>query len=365
MSIDAYSKQALAEDLNLRLAGTDETDTEKFTEVLARFQRVSLFRIAVADIGGGLPLMKASDSLTWLAELVLDAALDVAWKDMARRHGEPAFVENGARHKAGFGVVAYGKLGGLELSYGSDLDLVFLHNSRGERQHTDGERQIDNAVFFARLVRRLVHILTTRTHSGVLYEIDTRLRPSGRSGLLVTSLDAFERYQHEDAWTWEHQALLRARAVAGSARVADSFNAVRDRTLRDYIRRESLQQDVIAMRHKMRQQLDKSDSKTFDLKQGEGGIGDIEFIVQYLVLLNADKYPATIHYSDNIRQLDALAEAGVLSPAQVKLLQDIYRAYRQILHHRTLDGADKLLSSGDLAEERRSVAQLWQSVFND
>ncbi|MDJ0916774.1 MAG: bifunctional [glutamate--ammonia ligase]-adenylyl-L-tyrosine phosphorylase/[glutamate--ammonia-ligase] adenylyltransferase [Woeseiaceae bacterium] len=365
VSIEAYSKAALAKDLQLRLGPVDPSDTERVTEELARFQRVSLFRIAVADIGGGLPLMKASDSLTWLAELVLDAALKVAWTDVASRHGEPTFVDGGATKNAGFGIIAYGKLGGLELSYGSDLDLVFLHNSRGEKQVTDGERQIDNAVFFARLVRRLVHILTTRTSSGVLYEIDTRLRPSGRSGLLVTSLDAFERYQRDDAWTWEHQALLRARAVAGDVNVGARFDVIRDRTLREFVRRDTLKADVVSMRQKMRQQLDSSDSRTFDLKQGEGGIGDIEFIVQYLVLEQAAEHPSCIEFSDNIRQLDALAEARVLDREQALLLQDIYRRYRRVLHHRTLDGADKRVSGSDFAEERAVVADLWRSVFAD
>ncbi|MDJ0758749.1 MAG: bifunctional [glutamate--ammonia ligase]-adenylyl-L-tyrosine phosphorylase/[glutamate--ammonia-ligase] adenylyltransferase [Woeseiaceae bacterium] len=363
VTIEAYSKEALAEDLRLRLSPVDPSDAERVTEELARFQRVSLFRIAVADIGGGLPLMKASDSLTWLAELVLDAALNVAWADMVSRHGEPTFIDGGERQAAGFGIIAYGKLGGLELSYGSDLDLVFLHNSRGEKQVTGGERQIDNAVFFARLVRRLVHILTTRTSSGVLYEIDTRLRPSGHSGLLVTSLDAFERYQREDAWTWEHQALLRARAVAGDVNVAERFAAIRERTLREFVRRDTLKADVVSMRQKMRMQLDRSDSQAFDLKQGEGGIGDIEFIVQYLVLEQADLHPPCIEFSDNIRQLDALAEAGVLELEQATLIQDIYRRYRRVLHHRTLDGADKLVASTDFAEERAVVADLWRSIF--
>ena len=364
-TLDAFSKDALAADLALRLDGIDASDTERVVEALARFQRVSVFRIAVADIGGGLPLMKASDSLTWLAEVVLDAALDVAWNDMQRRHGEPSFVEDGVEHRAGFGIVAYGKLGGLELSYGSDLDLVFLHDSRGKQQVTRGDREIENAVFFSRLVRRLVHILTTRTASGVLYEIDTRLRPSGRSGLLVTSLDAFERYQREDAWTWEHQALLRARAVAGSERVANQFDAIRQKTLQHYVRRDGLKADVVSMRHKMRRQLDLSDADHFDLKQGEGGIGDIEFIVQFLVLDRAEQHPSTIFYSDNIRQLDALADVGAVATDEAQLLQDIYRRYRRELHHRTLDGAGNRVPQSDFVDERRSVSTLWRSVFGD
>ena len=163
-------------------------------------------------------------------------------------------------------------------------------------------------MFFARLVRRLVHFLTTQTGSGELYEIDTRLRPDGGSGLLVTSIDAFERYQEENAWTWEHQALLRARAVAGSARVASEFERIRRETLMNRVNRDKLRDDVISMRQKMRKNLDKSDTALFDLKHGRGGIGDIEFLVQFLVLRDAGEMAEVIVFPDNIRQLDALIE---------------------------------------------------------
>lgn len=202
---------------------------------------------------------------------------------------------------AGLGVIAYGKLGGLELSYESDLDLVFLHDSRGSGPVTDGDQPIKNAMFFARLVRRLVHFLTARTSSGALYDVDTRLRPSGRSGLLVTSTDAYARYQDENAWTWEHQALLRARPVAGSAEVAKEFTRIRSETLECRVRRDSLRQDVRAMRERIRTEHDHSDAGVFHLKQGSGGIGDIEFIVQYLVLHHEDREPSVFHFTDNIR----------------------------------------------------------------
>ena len=159
----------------------------------------------------GPPIMKVSDGLTWLAEVILEEALRMAWKDVATRHGVPRYTLDEAGHEAGFGIIAYGKLGGLELSYGSDLDIVFLHDSRGSHQETDGDKPLDNAMFFSRLVRRLTHFVTMQTGAGQLYEIDMRLRPDGNKGLLVTSTDAFERYQDEHAWTWEHQALLRAR----------------------------------------------------------------------------------------------------------------------------------------------------------
>ncbi len=327
--------------------------------VLGQFQRASMFRIAVADFNGNLPVMRVSDSLTDLAEAVLDYALSVAWEDLTVKHGEPEFVVDGERRRAGFGIIAYGKLGGIELSYGSDLDIVFLHDSRGSDQTTKGPRPLDNTRFFSRLVRRLVHFLTTQTGSGVLYEIDMRLRPDGRRGLLFTSTEAFERYQEDNAWTWEHQALLRARPVAGSAVVAREFERIRTETLRQRVHRDSLREDVLAMRQRMRKELDKSDSEQFDLKQGAGGIGDIEFLVQYLVLANAGAHPAVIHYPDNIRQLATLAAAGCLDEDLALRLQDIYREYRLRLHHLTLNEQEALVPQTEFAAQRADVAAAW------
>jgi [glutamine synthetase] adenylyltransferase / [glutamine synthetase]-adenylyl-L-tyrosine phosphorylase len=322
-----------------------------------------LFRIAVADVAGNLAVMKVSDRLTELAEIVLQKALAIAWRDLTDKHGHPR-AKDGRGH-AGFGVVAYGKFGGMELSYRSDLDLVFLHDSLVSAQETDGEAPLDNNVFFARLVRRLVHFLNTQTATGAMYQVDTRLRPSGQSGLLVTSVDAFERYQEENAWTWEHQALLRSRPVAGSALIAREFERVRSETLRQRVRRDRLREDVIGMRRKMRARLDKTDGERFDLKQGPGGIADIEFLVQYLVLRQANRHPAVIHYPDNIRQLGTLAAAGCLGPDQVARLQDAYKRYRLRLHRLALDEQPPFAAVDEFAEDRRYVMDLWQEVLGE
>lgn len=358
------SRDSLAAELEEALADIIADDSEALTEALARFQRSSLFRIAVAEISGALPLMKTSDSLSWLAEAVLEAALSIARSDLQRRHGRPCFRDDEGRDReAGFAVIAYGKLGGLELSYGSDLDLVFLHNSRGSRQQTSGHKCIENSVYFSRLARRLTHILTTQTRSGALYEIDTRLRPSGRSGMLVTSLAAFERYQHEDAWTWEHQALLRARPVAGDPALCARFAEVREHVLVNYVRRETLRDEVSGMRRRMRAELDRSGDDAFDLKHGSGGIGDLEFIVQYLALSAAAEHPSAVRFSDNIRQLDALCEAGVIAADEARELQDVYRRYRAELHRQVLDGADRMLPADSFREERAFVSGVWQRLF--
>ena len=353
------SRNEVEVDLRERLAAVPADDEEARMEVLTGFQRANMFRIAVADFTGGLPIMKVSDALTDLAELVLRCALHIAWREMTVRHGVPEYARDAETRRAGFGIIAYGKLGGIELSYGSDLDLVFLHDSAGEREQTNGAKPLDNAVFFARLVRRLVHILTAQTGSGALYEIDMRLRPDGRKGVLVTSVEAFERYQDEHAWTWEHQALLRARPVAGSARIGREFGRIRAETLMRRVRRDVLADDVASMRGRMRQELDRGDASRFDLKQGSGGIGDIEFIVQYLVLANAGKHPAVIHYPDNIRQLATLAACGCLEPNDTQRLQDVYRSYRLRLHHLSLDEQQALVPGTEFARERDDVRRIW------
>jgi glutamate-ammonia-ligase adenylyltransferase len=307
--------------------------------------------------------MKVSDRLTELAEVVLNRALTIAWDDLAAKHGRPCVGQDPGGRSAGLGVIAYGKLGGMELSYRSDLDLVFLHDGHGAEQVTDGSQPLDNSMFFARLVRRLVHFLTTQTGSGALYQVDTRLRPSGHSGLLVTSIEAFERYQDENAWTWEHQALLRSRPVAGSATVAREFERIRAETLKNRVHRECLLNDVREMRARMRSQLDRSDTRRFDLKQGEGGIGDVEFLVQYMVLNNADRHPAVIHYPDNIRQLGTLAAAGCLDQAEVLQLQNIYKDYRLLLHRLALDEKEPFAGSDDFVEQRAFVVALWNRIM--
>jgi glutamate-ammonia-ligase adenylyltransferase len=355
------SKDYLLDALQQREQRHRDADTEQLVALLARYQRAEMFNIAVADFNGVLPIMKVSDALTWLAEVVVERCLRAAWAELVAKHGAPCCEDEGENREVGFGVIGYGKLGGLELSYGSDLDLVFLHNSRGTRQQTNGDKPLDNPLFFARFVRRLTHMLTIQTGSGELYTIDTRLRPDGRSGVLVSSTDAFEKYQEEHAWTWEHQALLRARAVAGSSAVGVEFERIRSETLRDRVRRDSLRDDVISMRQRMRRELDRSAADVFDLKHGHGGVGDIEFLVQYLVLQHAREFAAVIEYSDNIRQLDALAASKVIPAATALRLQDAYRTYRRRMHRLVLDEQATLVSAAEFPDERAFVSSVWDT----
>jgi glutamate-ammonia-ligase adenylyltransferase len=362
-----FAEPALRDELSAELAARLDAagldDPERRLYALVNFQQAATFRVAVADLSGALPLMKVSDRLTDIAELVLQAALDMAWDEMVARHGEPRCNVDGQLRDANFAIVAYGKLGGLELGYGSDLDLVFLNDSTGSAQQTDGVRSVDNAVFFARLVQRIISMLSLTTAAGHLYEIDTRLRPSGHSGLLVSSLSAFDRYQREDAWTWEHQALLRSRAVAGDADVCGAFEDLRRDALANYVRRDSLRDEVVKMRGRMRDELSKGTDALFDLKQDPGGVADIEFIVQYLVLRDAAEYPDLIEYSDNIRQLEALARNGLLDTETSALLTDTYRNYRARLHHLALAGEKGLAPRSEVEAHAARIVAIWKRVF--
>src|SRR6185437_2015810 len=277
-------RPALAQELHAAMQQVREEDPGHQVEALCHFQRAAIFRIAVADLTGRLPVMRVSDRLTEIAELIIARAMELAWRQITGQFGVPHCGEGAQRRPVTICAVGYGKLGGLELGYASDLDLVFLHDSRGERQETDGSaaegagaRSIENQLFFVRLAQRLVHLLTMHSAAGRLYEVDVRLRPSGKGGLLVTQIDAFGEYQRGEAWTWEHQALLHARAVAGAPALCAEFERVRLDVLRHAVRRESLREEVRSMRERMRRELSKGGDGRLDLKQDAGGIADIEF----------------------------------------------------------------------------------------
>jgi glutamate-ammonia-ligase adenylyltransferase len=358
------SRAEFEQDLRARMAGAGADDPERQVDLLREFQRAAVFRVAVPDLTGRLPLMKVSDRLTDIAELICAEALALAWEQIVERHGVPRCGPGEAELvEAGLIVVAYGKFGGIELGYGSDLDLVFLHDSAGEVQRTSGPKVVDNGVFFMRLVQRLVHLLTVHSAAGRLYEVDTRLRPSGKGGLLVQGLAGFGEYQRSEAWTWEHQALLRARVVAGSPALRARFESLRCDLLRYAVRRDTLREDVRAMRERMRAELSKPRPGEFDLKRDAGGITDIEFLAQYWTLLWAERYPDLVTYSDNIRQLESLASIDLVPQATVDVLTGAYRAYRQRLHHLSLEAEASLVPDAEFAAERAAVSAIWESAF--
>ncbi|WP_338526628.1 bifunctional [glutamate--ammonia ligase]-adenylyl-L-tyrosine phosphorylase/[glutamate--ammonia-ligase] adenylyltransferase [Pseudomonas batumici] len=362
----------LAAELRERLTRIPEDDLEQQMEALRHFKLAHRLRVAASEISGSLPLMKVSDYLTWLAEAILEQVLALAWRQTVARHGSPRRVD-GSLCDPGFIIVGYGKVGGIELGHGSDLDLVFIHDGDPNAE-TDGAKPIDTAQFFTRLGQRIIHLLTTQTNSGQLYEVDMRLRPSGASGLLVSSLGAFERYQQNEAWTWEHQALIRARVLVGCTDVGAAFEKVRAAVLGRERDLPTLRQEVSEMRAKMRDNLGSKATAAgtaanafeatapFDIKQDAGGIVDIEFMVQYATLAWSKAHPALLRYTDNIRILEGLEEAGLIPATDANLLREAYKAYRSAAHRQALQKEAGVIAGDQFAVERRDVMRIWTEL---
>jgi glutamate-ammonia-ligase adenylyltransferase len=354
------SKAELRRELDLRLESVDADDPEQLMMALRQFKQASVLRVAAADLAGAIPLMVVSDFLTYIAEVLVDEVLRQAWRQTALRHGVPPGARPG--EPDGFGIIAYGKLGGFELGYGSDLDLVFLYDG-DDAAPTGGERPLSTSEFFARLGKRIIYLLTTNTPSGTLYEVDLRLRPSGNSGLLVSSLDAYETYQMRSAWTWEQQALVKARCVAGDPTVAARFAAIREKSLGRPRDREALRAEVREMREKMREALGAGEAGLFDLKQDAGGIVDIEFLVQFGVLSGAHERAGLTRWTDVVRLLESLTEAGFLSRDDAGLLKQAYCAFRERTHRAALQEMPARVPADEYPELRSRVLALWRNVM--
>ncbi len=348
---------AYRDELRQYLLRVPEEDEEQQLEALRQFKQAQMLRVAAADIAETLPVMKVSDHLTWLAEAIIDAVVQQAWVQMVARYGQPKHLAD--REGRGFAVVGYGKLGGWELGYSSDLDLIFLHDCPVDVM-TDGEREIDGRQFYLRLAQRIMHLFSTRTSSGILYEVDARLRPSGAAGMLVTSVESFADYQQNEAWTWEHQALVRARVVYGDPQLKSQFDTVRREVLTATRIGETLQTEVREMREKMRAHLGNKHRDRFDIKADEGGITDIEFITQYLVLRHAHLKPKLTRWSDNVRILELLAQNGIMEEEEALALTRAYTTLRDELHHRALQEQPGHVDLACFAAERDLVRASWQ-----
>ncbi len=370
---------ALAEELRARLAAVAPDDVELQMELLREFRHSHLLRIAATDLGPGLAPERVGAHLAEIAEVVIGESLALARGTLAQRHGEPmcrdevkprepGFADGTEARAArqgwrgcGFAVIGYGKLGGRELGYASDLDMIFLYEGC-EEGTTTGPRSVSNEEFFARLGQRLIHFLTTRTPGGVLYAVDMRLRPSGQSGPLVTSLAAFREYQSAHAWTWEHQALVRARAVAGDPNVCTAFEAARQEILCRPRDPEKLRADVLEMRARMTE-AHAGKEAGFSLKHGRGGIVDIEFMVQYGVLRWAHEHPGLTRRTDNIGILEALAAEGLLDEAKTRTLTEAYRRYLSLEHRLKLMERGSTVDPAALDGLPGEVARIWQELM--
>ena len=338
----------------------DKQDLEQIMIALRQFKHIHVLKVAAADIMGVIPIMVVSDYLTYIAESIAARVIESAWLMLVDKHGTPPDTDQ--EHK-GFALLGFGKLGGIELAYGSDLDLVFIYDCPDGNALTQGEKPISCAQFYGRLGLKVRHILDTKLLSGVLYEVDMRLRPNGNSGLLVTQIHAYEQYLQDEAWTWEHQALVRGRFIAGDRDLKTAFEAIRVRILNLPRDISTLKTEVREMREKMREVLATKAQHQFDLKHSTGGIVDIEFLVQYGVLASTATHPRLTTYTDNVRLLADLEAIGFFSQAQAKLLTKAYCAYRNFGHRQVLQGETVIVDAEAVAELSQKVAQVWQEIL--
>lgn len=353
-ALDSYGS-----DLRQSMLRVEPDDLELQMEVLRQFKLSQQLKIAAADVTHILPIMSVSDHLTFLAQAIIDEVLSIAWQQMGEKYGVP---EGTSVSNSGFAVIGYGKLGGFELGYGSDLDLVFIHNAT-KGSFTSGSKQIESASFYTKMAQRVMHIFSTKTTLGELYEIDMRLRPSGNAGLLVCHHHGFLHYQKNEAWTWEHQALVRARFVAGDKQLTTLFSEIRKEVLIQQRDVPELALQVAEMREKMRVHLSISEKDGFDIKQDRGGIADIEFMVQFWVLANAKKYPNLTKWSDNIRIMASLSDCQILSKETVSQLSDAYLAYRNTSHNLALQECKVVEKHEVFRSTIDQVRTIWKQTF--
>jgi glutamate-ammonia-ligase adenylyltransferase len=330
------------QELNLRLKQLNG-DVERQMDQLRHFKQSETFRLLAQDLSGLWTLEKLSDHLSDLADLLVGATVELVWHSLAGKH----------REQPAFAVIAYGKLGGKELGYASDLDIVFLYDDA----HPDAQE------VYAKLGKRLNTWMSTLTSAGILYETDMRLRPDGAAGLLVSNLEAFEDYQLHNAWTWEHQALTRARFCCGDPAVGNRFGEIRDNVLQQSRDADKLRAEVKQMRQKMHDG-HPNKSGLFDIKHDAGGLVDVEFAMQYLVLANAAQHPEMTANIGNIALLKRAGEIGLL-PLEIALAAaDAYRELRRRQHAVKLQGGEHARAEhGGLSQEVQAVKALWGFVF--
>ncbi|BFM34589.1 bifunctional [glutamate--ammonia ligase]-adenylyl-L-tyrosine phosphorylase/[glutamate--ammonia-ligase] adenylyltransferase [Acinetobacter towneri] len=369
MDFELPKRSDLEDSLRQQLLRIELDEVEDLMRVLRLFKKSNVLTVAASDVLAESHLMKVSDALTDIAEVTANAALQLAYQMIVKKHGYPLDSEGqrcGLEHNA-FAIIGYGKVGGIELGYGSDLDVVFIHNM-DEQADTDGIKPISGFEFAMRVARKFVSLMTTQTLDGRVYDVDTRLRPSGDAGLLVTSLRAFEQYQLKSAWLWEHQALVRARSIAGEQCLRDKFEVLRCQILTQPRDEAYVRSEVLNMRQKMKDHLGSSKEQKkdgiFHLKQDAGGIVDIEFMAQYAVLAWSGSNPDLAHYSDNVRILEDAAKTGCLSSDDATALIQAYLRERAESHRLALANQSMQVNAADWYDTREVVCKLWQRLID-
>ncbi|WP_114800796.1 bifunctional [glutamate--ammonia ligase]-adenylyl-L-tyrosine phosphorylase/[glutamate--ammonia-ligase] adenylyltransferase [Moraxella canis] len=364
-------KTELTDILRQSLLRVEPFDDEGYLTTIRLFKKTQVLAVATADVLGLRHTMKVSDSLTYIAEVVLESALYRAFHELSVKHGFP-LLNNGERaHIAdcGFAITGYGKLGGLEMGYASDLDLVFLHRI-DEKSETDGDKPISGMKFASRLIQKLMNYLATQTRDGRAYEIDTRLRPSGNAGVPVISTHAFELYQTDKAWAWEHQALVRARGLTGDVSVLKEFDRIRKQVLTTPRQAAQVRQDVIEMRQKMQNHLgtkttrrEHGEAEQFNLKQDFGGLIDIEFLAQFMVLAYAHEHSNLAIWPDNVRIFEEVEKTGIWTADRCQKLTQAYLDLRKKTHELALSEQKNVVGDQEWHELRQFVREVWEDVL--
>ena len=369
MDFELPKRKDLEDSLRQQLLRIEIDQVEDQMRVLRLFKKSNVLTVAASDVLAESPLMKVSDALTDIAEVSVIATLNLAYQITAKKHGYPLDAEGQrcSMDHIAFAVIGYGKVGGIELGYGSDLDLVFIHYI-DEQSDTDGLKAISGFTFAMRVAQKFMSLMTTQTLDGRVYEIDTRLRPSGEAGLLVTSLKAFEQYQLKNAWVWEHQAIVRARSIAGESSLREKFEELRRVILTLPRDEHKVREEVLNMRQKMKDHLGSSKEQKkdgiFHLKQDAGGIVDIEFMAQYAVLAWSGSNPDLAHYSDNVRILEDAAKASCLSSDDATALIQAYLSERAESHRLALANQSMQVNAADWRDTRVIVCKLWQRLID-
>ena len=363
-------KEELGLALRKEVSALPEEEPDLPMDSLRRFKQGWLLQIACADVMGHLPLMKVSDALSAVADTVIIQAVHIAWQHLVKRHGAPTVIINEQQitlKPDDFLVVAYGKLGGLEMSYSSDCDLVFLYPALSPAAMTceqPGKQAISAHQFFVRLGQRIIHLLSSITNTGLAYKVDMRLRPDGSQGLLVSSMDAYTDYQRKHARLWERQALVRARVINPNSSLAKTFSDMRCAILQNPNDDKTLVMDILDMHKKiLAQKKPKLGAQQFHLKYSPGASLDIEFLVQYCLLAHAQTHPEIIHHTDNMRQLDALVKVGVLDKQQGEVLQQAWRHWRALHHACVLRMQKPIVDQDGVADPAQVVQRIWQTIM--
>ena len=356
-------KQALEKEMKTRMAGIPPNDLEFLLEQLCIFRQINYLRVSAADVSGNYPLMKVSDHLTYIAQAVLTQVLEISWNIVTQKYGIPEGVSGKNIEDCGFAIIAYGKVGGFEMGYKSDIDIVFLYNA--DQGVTQGkEKSLETIRFYSNMGQRIINALTMHTPAGTLYGADMRLRPGGNSGMIVSHIDAFDDYLKNQAWTWEHQALIRARPVAGDKEICSQFNKIRKEILTSKRDLKNLKKEVGDMRERMRNDRLKYKKDFFDLKQSKGGIVDIEFLVQYLILNNAHSSPDITMWTDNIRLLESLDTDGVITSSMSEELQKAYIVMRKAVHRLNLQEKNLQVPETRFSEMTTSILGIYEKYLS-